>query len=69
MNEERAEDGKLPNPSTPQQIHFQLDHFLTQKQHLKRVLDAKQLGDGAPSNHTAIKLVLARDCVGSQAHR
>eukprot|EP00978_Attheya_sp_CCMP212_P039353 scaffold203831_cov60-Attheya_sp.AAC.1 len=57
MNEERVEDGKPPNPSNSQ-IHFQLDHFLTQKQNLKRVLNAKQVGDGAPSDHMAIKRVI-----------
>eukprot|EP00978_Attheya_sp_CCMP212_P046724 scaffold407965_cov39-Attheya_sp.AAC.1 len=56
-NEERAANIEDPLLSDPQ-IPFQLDHFLTQKQNLKRVLDAKQVGDRAPSDHTAIKQVL-----------
>ena len=56
-NEERAQDGE-PILTSPRRVQFQLDLFLTQKHNLKSILDAKRVGDGAPSDHSAVKLVL-----------
>jgi hypothetical protein len=56
-NEERAQDGE-PLLASPRRVHFQLELFLTQKHNLKSILDTKRVGDGAPSDHSAVKLVL-----------
>jgi hypothetical protein len=43
---------------TNRQIHFHLDQCLTQKSNIGRILNARQIGDGTPSNHPAIKILL-----------
>jgi hypothetical protein len=49
---------RSPGKPIYRQIHFQLDHFFIQKNNLKGVLNAKLVGNGAPSDHGAVMLVL-----------
>jgi exonuclease III len=54
-NEEREEDGESVEPNHPRrQVHFQLDHCLTQKCNIRRILDARKIEGGAPSDHPPI---------------
>jgi hypothetical protein len=37
-------------------VNYQLDHFFTQKRFLGRLIDCRRAGDGAPSNHAAMRV-------------
>ena len=59
--EEIGDDSHIRNPNRnpfQNRSEYQLDHFLTQKKHLSKILDARNITDGAPSDHKALKLVL-----------
>jgi hypothetical protein len=56
-NKEREEDGKSLETNR-WQIHFQLDHCLTQRCNIRRILDARKIEGGAPSNHPPIEIML-----------
>jgi hypothetical protein len=57
-NAEREEDGESIDPNTRRQTQFQLDQCLTQKCNIRRILDARKIEGGAPSDHAPIKIVL-----------
>jgi hypothetical protein len=44
--------------TTEARVRYQLDHFFTQKRFLSRIIDCRRAGDGAPSDHSAIRLTL-----------
>eukprot|EP00978_Attheya_sp_CCMP212_P000718 scaffold1423_cov39-Attheya_sp.AAC.5 len=59
--EEIGDDSHIRNPSRnpfQNRSEYHLDQFLTQKKHLSKILDARNMTDGAPSDHKALKLVL-----------
>ena len=56
-NAERREDGDEPT-TFADRTEYQLDHFFIQRKHLNKVINARRIGDGAPSDHAAIQLIL-----------
>jgi hypothetical protein len=56
-NAERREDGDEPT-TFADRTKYQLDHFFIQRKHLNKVINARRTGDGAPSDHAAIQLIL-----------
>eukprot|EP00978_Attheya_sp_CCMP212_P038384 scaffold189626_cov36-Attheya_sp.AAC.2 len=59
--EEIGDDSHIRNPSRnpfQNRSEYQLDQFLTQKKHLSKILDARNMMDREPSDHKELKLVL-----------